>query len=357
MLPDFRFAACVTFSNDASVVEGGHSDAVLHQFHSMGTGLTFSSSLHELGELMDRSSQDFRPLPSRPVSAGPREQVKKPTLRMAQDSDAAEVCDFLSKNMGRGISPQEYMAIFTYPWMSNPPNRGYILEWEGKIVGYLGAIYADRTIDGRVVRFCNLTNWCVTPEFRKSSTRLVSALLEPDNMIFTQLSPIPEVQPIFEWLGFKLLDEIKWFSFPGGNLFTLMNRRKASVICDADQIEGRLQGVELELFHHHQRKGIEHTLVVEGTQHLYVVSHKRKKKGISFSEILYVSSQKLLWRHFESVKLSILARDRALLLACDSRIVGKRPPCALRYRKIVQIKDNGISDVRIDNLYSEVALL
>ena len=306
---------------------------------------------------MDRSPQDFQPSSSDSAFTRTSEKPRKPTLRMAKDSDAAEVCAFLSKNMGRGISPEEYMAIFTYPWMKTPPNRGYVLEADGKIVGYYGAIYADRVIDGKIVRVCNLTNWCVTPEFRKSSMRLVSAILEPENMIFTQLSPLPEVQPIFEWLGFKLLDEVKWFSFPGGNLLTLMNRWRASVICSRNQIEARLQGVELEIFRHHQRKDIQHTLVVEGAQHLYVVSHKRKKKGLTFSEILYVSSQELLWRHFESVKLSLLTRDRALLLACDERIFGKRPPCALRYRKVTQIKDNGISDVKIDNLYSEVALL
>lgn len=306
---------------------------------------------------MDHSSLNAQPPASglAPIATG--EKPRRPTLRMAGDSDAAEVCAFLSKNMGRGIRPEKYMAIFTYPWMVNPPNRGYVLELDGKIVGYYGAIYADRLVYGHIVRVCNLTNWCVLPEHRKSSMRLVSALLKPKDMIFTQLSPIPEVQPLFQWLGFKLLDEVKWFTFPGGNLRTLANHRKASLISDSKQIGERLRGVERKIFEHHQRSDIEHTLVAEESEHLYVVSHKRKKKGLTFSEILYVSSQAVLWRHFERVKLSILARDRALLLACDERIYGKRPPFALRYRRVSQIKDNGMSDVRIDNLYSEVALL
>jgi hypothetical protein len=306
---------------------------------------------------MDNQSESIEPPSSASTVKTKRGPKMKPTLRTAVDSDADEVCTFLSHNMGRGISPQQYMAIFTYPWMSNPPNRGYVLESEGKIVGYFGAIYADRTISGKTVRVCNLTNWCVRPEFRDSSMRLVSAVLEPENTIYTQLSPLPEVQPIFEWLGFTVLDQFKWFSFPGGNLPTLLNRLKASVISDPKRIEDQLQDEELDIFHHHQRRDIQHTLVIEGDQHLYVVTHKRKKKGLTFSEILYASSQEILWRHFEAVKLSILARDHAPLLACDERIYGKRPPFALRYRRVTQIKYNRSDDLRIDNLYSEVALL
>ena len=281
----------------------------------------------------------------------------KARVSPAQTSDAERVCSFLATHMGRGLSASQYTSLFTYPWMPSPPNRGFFLESSGNVVGYLGAIYADRIIDDQTVRFCNLTNWCVLPSFRRLSTRLLTALLESTDGITTNLSPVPEVEEIFEWHGFQVLDEFKWFAFPGGDLGSLIKRFQVSVITDVSQVRTQLSGQELKAFDDHQGIGCRHTVVTKSDEKLYVVSRKRRRKGLTFSEILYASSDSMLREYFEPLKLSILARDHTFLLACDERLYGRPPKGALRYRRVTLIKNSLIVNHRIDNLYSELALL
>lgn len=279
-----------------------------------------------------------------------------PEVREASSADEEKVCSFLAEHMGRQLTAEHYRAIFSYPWMGKPPNRGFLLEASAGIVGYIGAIYADRLIQGRTVRFCNLTNWCVLPEFRKYSTSVLTPLLQSNEIVVTNFSPIPEVEPIFEWMGFTVLDEFKWFSVPGINFPSLVNRFHSRLIVEKEAIKERLSGPELQAFQDHQGIGCLHTVVVAKNQQLYVVSRKRRRRGLTFSEILYASCRHMLHRHLERLKLSILRRDRTFVLACDERIYGKPPRGALKYRRVSLVKSS-LPEVTMDNLYSEIALL
>ena len=304
--------------------------------------------MDEVPQMLNQSQDNSLSAPNR----------AEPRLRAALDDDASEVCAFLSKFMGRrGLPAEQYLGLFTYPWMSDPPDRGFLLESEGNVVGYHGAVYAERRINGRTVRFCNLTNWCVAPEFRQYSLHLIFPLLKLKDTVFTNFSPAPEVQPVFLRLGFQVLDRFKWFAVPGGNLASLMNRRRAYVLTSQRQVEESLEGVELQAFRDHQGTGCQHTLVAEENRQLYVISRKRKRKGLTFSEILYASTKDMLQRHFESVKASVLLRDRTFVLACDERLYGRPPHCALRYERVTLVKGGEIDPSLVDNLYSELAVL
>jgi hypothetical protein len=291
------------------------------------------------------------------LDSRPGISTAKADVRPAQTTDAEKVCSFLAQHMGRGLSAKQYMSLFTYPWMPSPPNRGFLLEASGNVVGYLGAIYADRLVDNQIVRFCNLSNWCVLSSFRRLSTRLLTSLLESTDGIVTNLSPVPEVEEIFEWHGFRVLDEFKWFTFPGGDLPSLIKHLRVSLVTDANQVRTHLTGQELRAFDDHSQIGCGHTVVIKPDQKLYVLSRKRRRKGLTFSEILYASSDSMLRDYFEPLKLSILARDHTFLLACDERLYGKPPRSALRYRRVTLIKNCSFDNSQIDNLYSELALL
>ena len=269
-----------------------------------------------------------------------RRQEAKAKVRPAQTIDAQNVCSFLARYMGRGLSAKQYMSLFTYPWMASPPNRGFLLEASGNVVGYLGAIYADRLVDNQIVRFCNISNWCVLSSFRRLSTRLLTSLLESTDGVVTNLSPVPEVEEIFEWHGFRVLDEFKWFTFPGGDLRSLIKHPRVSLLTDANQVRSHLTGEQLKTFDDHNQTGCRHTVVIGPDQKLYVISRKRRRKGLTFSEILYTSSASMFRDYFEPLKLSILARDRTLLLACDQRLYGGPPKSALRYRRVTLIKNS-----------------
>ena len=69
-------------------------------------------------------------------------------------------------------------------------NHGFaIRNTAGRMVGGIGAIYAERIIRGRPERFCNITSWCVLDEYRSHSMRLAMALVSQPGYHFTDLSP------------------------------------------------------------------------------------------------------------------------------------------------------------------------
>ena len=75
------------------------------------------------------------------------------------------------------------------PWEVESPNAGFMLLDDDEIVGVQLAFYSERTIDGRRERFCNLGAWCVLPDYRLHSLRLLKAALSQKGYHFTDLSP------------------------------------------------------------------------------------------------------------------------------------------------------------------------
>jgi len=84
-------------------------------------------------------------------------------VRHAREAEIGEICDFLTTHMDPSLNKDRFRNLFTYPWMADKPNLGFVLEVDGRIAGFLGTIYGDREVNGRMERFCNLSSWCVLP--------------------------------------------------------------------------------------------------------------------------------------------------------------------------------------------------
>ena len=100
--------------------------------------------------------------------------------------------------MGEGVSQD---------WCPSKPNNGFLIRHEGRIVGGIGAIYAERLVRGRTERFCNITSWCVLDAFRAQSMRLAMALTGQPGFHFTDLTPTEVVSKTLQFLKFKPMNE------------------------------------------------------------------------------------------------------------------------------------------------------
>lgn len=92
------------------------------------------------------------------------------------DVDVPAVADFLHANFSDRIPWAQ--ACSATPWKVDTPNHGFMLRDGQSLVGVHLAFYSDRLIAGKLERFCNLGAWCVLPDFRSHSIRLLKALLE-----------------------------------------------------------------------------------------------------------------------------------------------------------------------------------
>jgi hypothetical protein len=276
-------------------------------------------------------------------------------LRPVLTSDIEAVCAFLGENMHRGMAKDEYRSLFTYPWMPEKSSMGFLLEEKGQVVGFLGAIYSDRIIRGKPERFCNLTNWCVLPEFRNESLKLLFAILGQRGQTVVNLSPSEEVQKMLNAMRYSTLDMFKLFSVPLAQFWTLAGR--GNLLRDPVEIHRQVDEAGRKVICDHSGTGCRFLAIAHDGVTCLIVSKKRCKQGISFSEILHVSAPELFRRNFERVKLALLFKDRTLLLAIDERLLKSRLPLMVPYRRVSFLKSSSMMPQDVDNLYSEIAVL
>src|SRR5215471_7749074 len=112
-----------------------------------------------------------------------------PTLEPIGNDDVPEFCRFLTEHLSAERSAEEWAQAFRHDWGVTRPNNGFVVRDQGKIVGGIGAIYAQRMVRGNPERFCNITSWCVLERYRAQSMRLAMAVVSQPGYHFTDLTP------------------------------------------------------------------------------------------------------------------------------------------------------------------------
>jgi hypothetical protein len=275
------------------------------------------------------------------------------------DSDLPEVADFLHRNLNERVSAEAWMRAVRVPWKVDAPNHGFHLRTaDGAVAGVYLAFYSDRTIGGRVLRFCNLGAWCVLPDHRFHSLRLLKALLDQKCDAYTDLSPSGNVVPVNTRRGFRFLDtatelvpNLPWPWWPGAG----------SVTGDRRAIERALAGAEAQIYQDHAGlSAARHLLLTRGGETCHVIFRKDRRKGLPlFASILYVSDPALFRGMFRQVSRHLLLRHGVPATLAEPRVTGGRLPggrmLAAPRRKMVL--GDGFEDSDVDYLYSELVSL
>jgi hypothetical protein len=284
------------------------------------------------------------------------------TVKLAPiaDADVAAVADFLHANHDAQIPPSAWARGMSEPWQVEAPNHGFMLRDEQQVVGAYLALYSDRMIAGRVERFCNLATWCVLPDFRFHSVRLLKALLAQDGYHFTDLTPSGSVIPLNSRLKFRSLDtsaalvpNLPWPSLP----------RRTRISDDPDVIESTLTGAELQLYRDHsQTAAARHLVLIRGGDSCYVMFRRvwvrtRPTGTRAAAGILHVSNPELFRRAIGPLTRHLLVRHRFLLTLAELRIVGHRPLLSRVLSPPAgpkMYRSPSLEPVQIDDLYSEL---
>lgn len=270
--------------------------------------------------------------------------------------DFGPVADFLSRQMQPHRPASWWLAMMSPGWPGGRDRLGAMLRDGERVVGAYLAYYSERSIDGRKETICNLGTWCVEPEYRLHSLRLLKALLAADDYHFTDLSPNPDVIKLNERLGFRrlhgtraaLIPNLPWPSVPGG----------PRVSSDPDLFASTLQGAELEIFEaHREAPALLHSLVRDGDRHCYVVCRRDIKKGLPISTLLYAGDAELLRRATRRLSRHLLLHHRTLGCLIEQRFCAKPPLGSIRLGspRTKFFRGPRLEDAQIDYLYSELA--
>jgi hypothetical protein len=271
------------------------------------------------------------------------------------DADVAAAAEFLHAHLNSRVPASAWIGAMSVPWKVAAPNHGFMLREGQRVVGVHLAFYSERTAGGRVEQFCNLSAWCVLPDFRFHSLRLLKALLAQDGYHFTDLSPSGSVVPLNVRLKFRSLDtatalipNLPWPSLP----------RRTRVSADPDVIEAALAGSELELYRDHAQAGAaRHLVLIRGGESCYVMFRKVRRKDLPvFAAILHVGHPELLRRAIGPLTRHLLLRHGVLATLAELRIVGYRPRLSFMIRapRPKMYRSPSLGPAQIDDLYSEL---
>lgn len=271
------------------------------------------------------------------------------------DSDVRQAADFLNANLNKRVSADHWERAVNLPWSVDKPNAGFMLVDADTVVGVQLAFYSERTIDGRRESFCNLGAWCVLPEYRFHSLRLLKAALAQDGYHFTDLSPYGTVIRVNTKLSFRFLDtttrlvpNAPWPSLPRRNVIS----------SDPELIERTLTGLDLQIYRDHAATGAaRHLVLIKDADYCYVVFRKDRRKQLPlFVSVLYVSNPELFRKLARPLARHLLVHHGALATLMEDRIVGHRPRLAFRLRspRRKMFRSPHLEPAQIDDLYSEL---
>ena len=207
------------------------------------------------------------------VTPGAAPEVKPITL-----DDAMDVALFLHTHLNERVTTAQWAKLLMPPWEDgSSPNRGFQLVDDGTIVGAYAAVYSHREIDGQDRAVCNLAAFCVLPEYRAHSVRLIRALLGQRGYVFTDFSPSGNVVAMNERLGFRHLDT-------AGRLVVNLpapNPPGVRVTDDPVVLAERLQGRDADAFRDHRdAAAARHVLVETDAAYAYLVYRRERRKRL-----------------------------------------------------------------------------
>ena len=266
------------------------------------------------------------------------------------------VCRFLHEELNPDLTIEQWRAAFDPPWDFRGPNRGFMLLDGGAVTGVLGGIYAQRALAGRTESFCNLFGWCVLPDYRRHSLKLLSAALSQRQYHFTDFSPRPDLIPLLERFGFVTFHS-PTVILPNVPVLPLASR---STIVSGEEAAPRLQGQDLQTLRDHGGAGAVRHLVTDcpdGACHVVFRLHRRK--GLPCATVLHASQPKLLMQQLRALGSYFLFQHGAAATIVERRAVPAAPLLSVPGRRSPTraILSTTLSPADIDYLYSELMLL
>jgi hypothetical protein len=298
--------------------------------------------------------------PERVVDAVARadsQPMALPTLEPIRDDDLPEFCQLLTEHLSAGRSAEQWAQAFRQDWGVMKPNNGFLIRDQGRIVGGIGAIYAERVIRGRAERFCNITSWCVLEAYRAQSMRLAMAVVAQPGFHFTDLTPTEVVSKTLQFLKFKPMNErhAVWPNFP----WPLSRLGGTRVVADPDRIEEVLAATDAKAFRDHRHlPWLRHAAVGRPGAFCHVVWRPDRLKGVAGAMVLAMSDAESFLRHRLALGAHLLPRGY-LYTRVESRLLPRLP---LPSRELAGFRNkvfrsDVLSEADISNLYSEIVAL
>lgn len=277
-------------------------------------------------------------------------------VRPAAEADIDPVVDLLFDNMSSKVPKERWRRLLDYPWRPADADRGHVALDGDRVVGFLGLVYADRPIGGRVERFCNICAWYLLKDYRGRGIgqRIQHGSVADPDMTYTIMTATAATGRAFGAnSGFKVLDDTRYLIRRSAGAGV-----RVELTTDPALIEAQLAREEQTILRDHRPYNLTHLLARQGSAQCYIVMQvKRKGDDIDYHEVMYASDRQLLGEMAQAIANGILGSDRAVL-AIDARFLAVPPACESETIRLPRwYRSPRVPPALVDHLYGEIALL
>ena len=152
-------------------------------------------------------------------------RTPKIVCRQIEPRDLPAVVDCLTRGFperSRAYWMRGVDVLANRPRVDDFPRYGHLLEVDEAVVGVLLQIFSTRDDARGPAVHCNLSSWCVDPEFRAFAFLLQSQSTKRRGVTYVNISPAPHTAPFLEAVGFR--------RFAAGRILfaPLLSRRSAN---------------------------------------------------------------------------------------------------------------------------------
>lgn len=266
----------------------------------------------------------------------------------------------LLREINPELSEAEWYRVFTPEWDRFEDFCGYGLFDGAEMVGFLGFIFSQRTIDGQLEKFCNLTSWIVRESHKGHSISLMLALRKLKGYTITDLSATERAIEVAKRLGFQELDD-RVTVLPSIPLTIFSRQPKLKIITEKSLIYQKLSPQEQKIFADHKAQPRCHHLLAEtADRSCYIIFNLVKNAKFPFSHIQYLGNAELFVRHSLAIRQAIALRVQNPWVIIDHRMLkGLKPNfCFSLPIEVCRLyKSSTVKPEQIDNLYSELVII
>lgn len=254
---------------------------------------------------------------------------------------------------------KEWLKTVNLPG-SDAPNHGFLLRdvRQNLVVGALTAIYSVRDIPYPLAterqHFCNLAVWCVAPDYRLYSIKMLQIILAQNGYTFTDLIPGAVAQKIDQRFGFKYFDTTTYL-IPN----ILYPKPSITITSDLEVIESHLKGDEpfYTYFKDHlPAKWTNHLLLLTPkNDYCYLQWRKQKHARHKFISLRYISHPLVLWREYHALGHHFLTKHYSPFTLAEIRLTRYRIQPSIQFpRPVKRLYKSDLPPDYIDYLYSEI---
>ena len=284
--------------------------------------------------------------------------MAKPNIEPIVAETLREFAEFLERHMSIARTADDWVSGFKNDWCADSPNYGFMLRHDGKVVGGIAAIYADRQMGGKSEKFCNITSWCVMDSHRNYSMKLAMSLTSQPGFNYTDFSPTKVVAGVLQFLKFTPIPKINVVipNFP-----TLV--RHGRVVTSPAKFDELLTGQNRQIWKDHAGFPWLQQIIVGGPLNwCHVIFKRRRFKKFASADIIYVSDPRLFIEHLGIIRTHFFMR-RIMTTQVEKRFMPWPSGC-LPVFSYVQTGFNAkqylsahLKPIDIDYLYSETVAL